>query len=276
MMTSRLVLSFVAIVLSGFANVALAGPFACNSEQTYCDIRDKGAAVGDVVGFFNQDDELVAVGSVSKIDGIERRVEFTKKYGGIRKNHTYKILDTTDESELTKKYRVYREDAKISIGGGLGLASIGVGDGASGLLFEGFGGYSLGRGLKVIGRGLFTSVSTTANGDIDAPTKNANYSLTGFGILPAIAYHHNAAKKFSVLAELGLGFMYASSTVDGSSDGIDFYVTEIENGFGMIMRGSANALFRFDQIQAGVGAAYYRIQSAQGYAISLALAYDLE
>jgi|GEM_PF-1632268 len=276
MMRNQLVVSLIAFSMMTLASVAHAGPFACNSEQTYCDVRDKGVAVGDAIGFFNKDDELVAVGTVTKIDGIERRVEFSKKYGGIRKNHTYKILDNADEAELTKKYRVYREDSKISVGGGLGLASIGVGDGAAGLLVEGFGGYSLGRGLKVIGRGMFTSVSTTANGDIDAPTKNANYSLTGFGIMPAIAYHHNAAKQFSVMGEFGLGFMYASATVDGSADGLENYVTEIENGFGMLMRGSGTAFFRFDQLIAGVGASYYRIQAAQGYSINLAVGYDLD
>jgi hypothetical protein len=273
---SRTLKIFAATTTVFAAAEAAASRARCNDRQSACYVRNKSLAIGDTVGVFTKDNELVAVGKVENINGAERKVEFNKRFGVIRQTHRFALLDTDSMESITKSYSIYKQPARITAGGGMGLAKIGIGDGASGMLIDGYGSYGWKKNFELVGRASFLNISGQANGDFGAPFSNGEFTMTGFGVTPAIAYHHNKHRTWSARAEVGVGFMYGVAEVENDPKLLKYYVTSVESGFGMLARADANVLYRVGDWQPGAGFSYLRIQDAQGFNLGILLSRDIQ
>ncbi len=268
------------IAAIAFAAISPANAWAekvrCNDRQSECFVYDKSLALGDSVGVFTRDNELVAIGKVEKIDGGERKIDIDKRYGTIQRSHRLALLESDSMSDITKSFSIYKQPSKITAGASFGLSKMGVGLGASGMAVDAFGSYSWRKNFELVGRGSFLSVSGQVNGDIFAPFPEAQFSLMGFGIAPGIAYHHNKNRLWSARAEANIGMMYSIAEVEQDDSILKNYVTDLEPGFGLLSRVEAMAFYRIGDWQPGAGASYLRVQGIQGFNLSVALSRDIK
>jgi hypothetical protein len=264
------------LVMSVGASHAHGEKVRCNDRQSECFIYDKSLALGDSVGVFTRDNELVAIGKVEKIDGGERKIDIDKRYGTIQRSHRLALLESDSMSDITKSFSIYKQPSKITAGASFSLSKMGVGLGASGMEVDAFGSYAWRRNFELVARGSFLSVSGQVNGDIFAPFPEAQFSMMGFGLAPGVAYHHNKNRIWSARAEANLGMMYSIAEVEQDDSILKNYVTDLEPGFGLLSRIEAMAFYRIGDWQPGAGASYLRVQGIQGFNLSFALSRDIK
>jgi hypothetical protein len=270
--------SLAALLLAGFiSSSAFANPqIKCSADQSHCVIREKGLAIGDVVGIITPDNEIIAIGKVEKIDGPNRRIEFTTKLGDIKSTHRFVRLESDSLEEAKKRFRPFYKSAKISAGAALSYAKITVGDGLTAFMLDGFGEHAWQDGFEFVGRASLIFGSGVVNGEFFAPTLEGQYSMYALAVLPGIAYHLRKDKPWGIRSELGLGFAYASASVDGNSEIVDQYDTSINQGFGMVLRAETTSQFRFDSFRSGFGAGYQRLHGANSFYLTATMSFEIE
>jgi hypothetical protein len=245
---------------------ALAATLKCSANQSYCNIRNKSLTVGDPIAIVNAENELVAFGKVVDLEGAIRKIEFSHRFGTIQSKDRVRRLESNDLETALTLYRKHVTPSKFSGGLAIGLLTISVGDGASGLFSEIHGTYDhLQNGLELIGSIGYLSVSGTAQGEFAAPVAEGAYALSGFSILTGAGYHARKGKAWSFRTQLEAGINFASQTVESQSDLVSKYVTEIEDGSGIALKTTVMLLGQIKAINLGLGFGYYRVQSANGF-----------
>ena len=229
--------------ISTFLASSVYAEVLCDSGQKNCYIKSKNYTIGDRVGIFNSDGDLVAAGEIKRMSGQNRAIKIDKRHGYIRRNHRFALLG--HQGMEREQYRIYRNNADHSVGGSFGLASLAVGNQAPAYEFTGFSQWKGWRGLQWVARGTYLSADGSVSKTSDNGIESRSFDLTGIGALGGAAYTIRNSRTVGFRGELGLGLMWASAKVDGSSDlsNDEEYDVDVSNGLGAFGRGGVSAIW---------------------------------
>lgn len=229
----RLITSTV-FVASLFSSVAFGRSLQCNRQQTKCLTDGTSLTIGDQVGIFNDDGELVATGEVKSMRGERRAVLINKRHGTIRKGYDLALLEQNSSSDASmgSAYKIYREPGKLAVGASLGYSSVSVGEGSPATEFSGYAQWRKWNDLLIIGRGTYSSMEGTVTTNNGFGYENLPISMQAFGALGGLAYILRENKPISFRGEMTLGAMYINANVDGDAGLVDDESTnsKVKNG----------------------------------------------
>src|SRR5690242_19276795 len=97
-----------AAAVCGFGGAAFGkAELQCNRKQTKCVTETTQLTIGDEVGVFNPDGELVATGEVTNMKGERRAVVINKRHGSIHGNYNLALLETKpSDAHFASTYKV--------------------------------------------------------------------------------------------------------------------------------------------------------------------------
>jgi len=211
-----------ATALSLISSAAAAKPLQCNSGQTLCVVSDRSdLTIGDQVGVFNDDGQLVATAAVSRMRGNKRSLAIASRTGQIAKGDRIALLDTSAiDGTPPPTYEVYREPAKYQVGASLGYSTIALGTSVPAYELSPYVQMRTWGGLLVIGRAVYASASgETSHGDVSV--EKVPMQMHGIGLLSGLGYEWFTSKPLSLRIEAAVGAMRVDATVDGSSQPVD-------------------------------------------------------
>ena len=255
---------------------AFADDMQCNKKQTKCFTEDRDLSIGDEVGVFTSDDELVAVGTVRAMRGAKRMVSIKESTGTIRKGYRLALLErNASDADYSPQYKIYRNPADISAGASFGMATAGIGEGSVAFDTSAFGSMRQWKDLELVGRFNYL----TFNGNVNRATtestgmETAPFSVNGIGLLGGIGYTWMHNSPLSFRGEVGAGFMHISATVDGSAGEVEGagYPMKVSNGFGKFIRGGVSGLYNMSdwKIELGLSNAWFHEAMASGASLGL-------
>ncbi len=258
---------------------ALAKSLQCNSRQTLCVISGSNdLTIGDRVGVFNEDGQLVATAEVSRMRGDRRSLAIASRTGRIERDDRVALLDTSaiDGAEPVE-YQKYREPAKYEIGTNLAYSTITLGDSLPG--FEA----SLYVQMRKWGGWQFTGrfVADAVNGKTsiaDSSSDKVPLTMRGFGLLGGVGYEWLRSQPLSVRVEAAVGAMNVSALVDRSAEPVNDGTADIhvKNGTAPMARWSIGGVHQIgDHWHAHVDLAESIVYQAFSNMISIGLSRDL-
>ncbi len=270
------VANLVGMVAFTFASSAAFGKsLQCNSQQTKCLTETKYLTIGDQVGIFNDDGQLVAKGEINAMRGDRRSLVISERTGTIRKGYNLALLkpDQTADS-----YRIYRDPTAMSVGGAAGYSTLSVGEGSPATEFTGFAQWRQWGGMQLIGRFVYTNM----NGDVtrNGPdgTEVLPITMNGLGLLGGVGYIIRESKPLSFRAEVAAGGMQINASVGGDSalaDSKDVN-SRIKNGLNAYARWSFGAMYNTGAWHWHVDFAESLVQQAFANTLSFGLSTDLK
>ena len=269
------------IILAWFVpNLVFAANVRCNQEQTLCQIESTRLGLGDEIGFFTSDNELVARGKVEALKGNLRNIKIEKRFGPIKANMEWKPLSDapTEKAVQEGEFKTYRAPAVWSAGGGYGYSRLGIGDGSTGHEFSGFANWRTWKYFALTGRAALLMASGTVDRNLGAGAESKAFSMFGFGLMPAVSATVLENKLISPRAELGVGLMYISADVGGDAKQVSGkgFNTNVTNGINMFLRGSVEALINLEEWHIQIGVGQSLIAEATGTILYLGAIKDLE
>lgn len=234
--------------MTGGLSVAHAEEIMCNKKQTRCVTESHVVSIGDKVGFLNDDNELVAVGEVKAMKGHRRAVLIKKKHGTIYRDHRLTLLGGVDSDAVSaSQYKIYRRPSEFTVGGTFGFSSLNIGEGTPGLETSGYAQWRSWRGINLVARGVLLQIEGSVQNYSDDGVESVPLSANGIGALGGASYIMRQSKPLSFRAELGLGLMYVSASVDGDSGKVseEGYDAKVKNGVSPYGRWSLGAMYNF-------------------------------
>jgi hypothetical protein len=245
----------LAISLAAFcalAPTALARSLQCDHTQTHCIVAEStDLTIGDKVGIFNDEGELVATGEVRAMKGERRAVLINERHGPIHKNYKLALLDKNEASDASggvAAYKVYREPPKIEVGASVGFSSVSIGNGSPATEFSVFGQYRKWGGLQLIGRATYLAMEGQLVQYTNSGTQTSPISVSGMGLLGGVGYIARENQLVSFRGELGAGAMMVNATVGGDKDVVNAGETNarVKNGTGLYGRASLGPVLNLD------------------------------
>ncbi len=228
--------------------------FTCNKKVKVCYLDDSSIVMGDTIEFLTADGDIIATGTVTRMNGTKRTVDLNSINGDVQLlAKTYSNVEATTDA-ATPKQRKYTPRGKIVAGGHLGLTNLGRGD-ANGFEISG-------EGLKtnVLGNldlqasASWYHVSGTAN-DIYNDANKGEFKANAFTLSAGPSFTFNERGPVMVRAELGLGFAYMSANINGSASNAksEDWGYQINSGFGLHLRGLVALAMNFSGAQVEIG-----------------------
>ena len=269
----------VLVATLGVATAARATDLQCNKEQTRCLTESKDLTIGDQVGVFTTDGQLVATGEVKSMNGERRAVLIQKKHGAIRKGYTLALLGDHKSDVSTEAYKIYHEPAPMSFGASLGYSTYNIGEGIAAPEVSGYGGYRFGHGFAAIGRVVYTSLSGDVTHDDGARgAEQVPLTATGIGLLGGVAYTARETQTIGFRAELAAGGMYVASAVDGDAGLADDPAahTKLKNGLNPYGRAALGTMVNFAPWHVHADAAQSLAHEAMAYTLAIGASRDLD
>jgi hypothetical protein len=243
----RISMIFTATTLLSVAAPAAAKALQCDKAQTHCVADSTDLSIGDQVGIFNDDGELVASGEVKAMKGERRAVLIEKKHGEIKKHYKLALLDTDTKSDANgvAAYRVYREPAKMTVGASVGYATVQVGDGSPATEMSAYAQWRKWGGLQLIGRATYIGMQGELTHYTDRVTETLPVSMTGIGLLGGVGYTARETKSISFPFEAAVGMMDVNASVGGDRSLINDADTNarIKNGINPYGRWSLGVMY---------------------------------
>ena len=268
-----------ASALSLLSTTALAKTLQCNADQTLCVISDSAElTIGDRVGVFNNDGDLVATAEVSRMRGDRRSLAIGSRTGRIEKGDRIALLDTSAiDGTPPLEYRTYREPAKYEVGASVGYATITLGDSVPGYEASAYFQQRKWGQFELIGRAVAEVVSgKTSHPDVS--TDKQPLKMTGLGLLGGLGYEWFTSQPLSLRVEGGIGAMQVAATVDGKKGPVDdgSANVHVKNGLSPYARWSVGAVYNYsDHWHAHLDLAESIVYQAFGNIITLGLSRDL-
>lgn len=268
-----------AAVVAASSSSALAAELMCNKDQSNCVVESRDLTIGDEVGVFTRNNELVAVGVVKSMRGQRRSVEITEATGTIRKSHRLALLERDSFVSQRSEMRVWRDEAPWTVGGSVGWASVGIGDGSPATELSVFGAKRQWGQLELIGRATMLAMEGELSRTADrvGGIETQPISLRGLGALGGVGqtWFHN--RPVSARAELGAGFMHVGATIGGDSGAVEGagYDSLVSNGFGKYIRGSIAGQYNLNPWKIELGLAQTMFHDAFATTIGLGVLKDL-
>ena len=269
----------IIVAVLGLAGIAQGGELLCNKKQTRCVIEDNtDYTIGDRIGFFNASDELVARGKVKSMRGDRRAITIGKRHGKIKRNDRIALLETRNGASVRDTYKIYRKPADLTIGGGLGLATVGIGGGSPATEFAGYAQWRKWREVEFSARGTFLAMEGEVSRTYDA-IETQPMSLSGYGLSGGVGYTLRKNKTLGFRGELGLGLMYIDANVGGDPELVaaehDFQ-SQVENGFGPYSRATIGAVLNFNAVHVNFDVTQSLIHEALASTLGAGLAIDIQ
>ncbi len=197
----------------------------CNALQTRCVADGSDFTIGDRVGFFNSDNELVARGEVIAMRGDRRAVDIEKRFGQIAGEDRIALLHNGPRSfsanRAPSSYDNYKAPSDVVAGSALGVASLNIGSGIGAQDISVFAQFNEFRGLKLVARGNYLSGSGEAHRNLEEGYEKVVVDVRGLGLWGGAAYVLRETKTLAFRGEADLGIMNASVTADGDTALID-------------------------------------------------------
>ena len=258
---------------------ALAKSLQCNSMQTLCIISDSSElTIGDRVGVFNSDGQLVATAEVSRMRGDRRSLAIAHRTGRIGRDDRIALLDTSAiDGAAPVEYQKYREPAKYEIGTNLAYSTITLGDSLPGYEASLYGQMRQWGGWQFTGRLVVDAVSgktSIADGSAD----KVPLTMHGFGLLGGVGYEWFRSQPLSVRVEAAVGAMKVSALVDGSAEPVNDGTADVhvKNGTAPMARWSMGGVYQMgDHWHAHLDLAESIVYQAFSNMISIGLSRDL-
>ena len=252
----------------------------CNKKQTKCVSDTTQLTIGDSVGVFNDDGELVATGEVIAMKGERRAVQVDSRSGVIQRDYNLALLETkpTDPG-FRNAYTIYRDPPKMSVGATAGLSTVSIGAGSPGMEYTVFGQYRVLGGLQLIGRGVYMSTSGEVSHLSDrVGLETRPFAVDGLGLLGGVGYVIREGKTISFRGELGIGGMFVSADVDGDTSLVDSgaYELRMKNGVNPFGRGTAGIMINVSGWHGHIDVAEAVVAQAAESSLALGLSKDLK
>jgi hypothetical protein len=253
-MSKKLVVSCAAFSAFALSTPAMASRnLQCDKMQTHCVVGEStDLTIGDKVGIFNDDGELVATGEVRAMRGERRAVLINERHGSIHKNYKLALLDRSEASDASGSnvaaYKVYREPPKVDIGASIGYSTVSIGDGSPATEFSVFGQVRKWGGLQLVGRAVYMAMEGQLTRYTAGGTDNLPISVSGMGLLGGIGYVAREGQTVSFRGELAAGGMDVNATVGGDKSLVDSGQTNarVKNGFGAYGRAALGPVLNMD------------------------------
>lgn len=260
---------------------AYAKTLQCNKHQTRCVTEDQELTIGDQVGIFNSDGELVAEGEVKAMKGERRAVLINKRHGAIRRDYKLSLLEgqASDASPSAAAYKIYKEPAKTQVGAELGYSSVSIGGGSPATEFSAFGQMRKWGGMQLVGRFVYEAVEgEVQHDDGDQQGETLPMSMTGIGLLGGAGYVVREGKPISFRGEVAGGAMHVSATIGGDSGlvGEEGSNAKVDNGFNLYGRWTLGAVLNMDIWHVHADVAQSLVKEAFHNTIALGLSRDLK
>ena len=249
--------SFAVLSVVLGSSQAFAGAILCNKAQTKCVIEKRDVTIGDQVGVVNSHGELVATGEIKGIRGEKRAVVITKRHGAISQDYKVALLSSGPLGESPQSFKIYKEPSKYVVGASLDYGIVSVAGGASGLGISPFGSMRLLEGLEVVGRGVFSSYSTTMALSDRISAIEAPFVMRQMGLLGGVGYRMLESNPLSFRGELSLGLTNINATIDGDTTLVDEDQNDrvkVKNGWAPTGRWSFGAYYRINKYLISVDA----------------------
>ena len=233
---------YIAIITGcfvGSAYLSAANAFTCSRKNKVCHLEDSGIVLGDKLGFLTADGDLIATGTVTKMNGSKRTIELDKITGDVNMMaESYKILDSKND-EATKSLKFYSPRPLLTVGGHLGLATLNAGGNAKGFQAsaEGIRGRFF-AGIDAQAHASWYSFSGTTN-DIYSDQHAGVFKANAFTLTAGPSYTFNPQGRVVVRTELGLGLAYTVAKINDSVGAAksEDWGYQISSGVGLHLRG---------------------------------------
>ncbi len=258
----------LALLVVLWGSTSLAFPFKCDKEQQRCEVQTRRLTVGDKVGVFTSEKQLVALGEVVDIDGSKRIVKITKKWSILLKNHDIDIINDNAFQNPDAYYQILTPLPPLFWAAQLALVNLGVGDGflateLSALVFKHFW-----RDFSYFGRVHYLTGSGSASDNLGG-AGSQNVSLSSMGVSGGLSEMLLAYSLIAIRLDGELGFSYGSVKIGGGFNEDKVLNGRFSDGFGVYLRGGASALWRRDGLQPELGLAFVLIHGSTNAAFSL-------
>lgn len=265
--------------LSSWSNVATARTLQCDHEQHRCVTESTDLAIGDRVGIFNDDHELVAKGEVIGMRGERRAVEIDRRYGVIRRTYTLALLDKRDGTDYARPYTIYHQPAKIDVGAGISYANVSIGNSSPGTEATAYAAWRAIGGLQLVGRGVYLSTSGMLM-DYSTPGNAVSRTIaaTGIGLLGGAAYSWRENQLIGFRAEAGAGMMQVNATIDGHQTLVNADETNahIQNGLLPYGRWSMGTVVNLDAWRLHLAFTESLVSQAFANMLGVAVSHDIK
>jgi|GEM_PF-2140317 len=277
----------VSVVAIAAENSLAANLESCNASRSACIVASKELITGDRVGLFTSDDRLVAFGRITKMSGSRRILVIDKAYSSIDGDERVSLLNNvTDPASIEDLYTIKRNKGRKMVDVSVATASFSVGSGAAGTETTGAWIVRSWKDLELTGRAMFSNVS----GEISQPyvlrdylgqesrsVDVQNFSANVYGGLAGVGYTLFGGSRFSLRGEVDAGAAYIAGIVGDSDMTSDSgFNTRMQNGFGLVVRGTATAMLNAGSWHVGLNLGQMTIQDASATTIGVSLSKSID
>lgn len=238
----------------------------CNKEQTQCEVDTKRLTRGDRVGIFDEDNNIVAVGTVTMLKDRIRIFKIDKRFNPIYREAKLRFLSDAQAENPLKYFTTPKTESKMELGINLEITSVGVGNGFMATGLGAFFDYRLFGRNFIVGRFYYLKGSGVATNS-DLEVDEAAINVSSFGLLGGIAIPLITSRSFGLRGEFSLGFGSTSVGTDASFDGTEIIENKV-GGSGLAARAELDAIYHMGKFNPFVGLSYFRLQSANNYTFS--------
>lgn len=285
---SRVKAAAIVFMTAMAPTIALASNIeSCNSTRSSCIVASRELITGDRVGLFSSDNRLVAYGRVSRMAGTRRIVTIDRAFSTIDGDERVSLLNNvTDPTSIEELYTIQRNKGRKMIDVTVASASYSIGSGAAGTEATGAWIVRSWRDLELTGRAMFTSVSGEVTqryvlrdylGQESRLVDVQTFSSNIYGGLAGVGYTLFGTSRLSLRGEVNAGLAYIAGIVGEadmtSSSGFD---TKMENGFGMVVRGTATAMLNMASWHLGLSLGQTNVQDASAATVGVSLSKSLD
>jgi hypothetical protein len=244
----------------------------CNREQTQCEVDTKRLTRGDRVGIFDEDNNIVAVGTVTALKDRIRIFKIDKKLNPIYRDAKQRFLSDTQAENPLKYFTTPNTENKMELGVNIEVTSVGVGNGFMATGLGAFFDYRLFGHNFVVGRFYYLKGSGVATNS-DLEVDEAAIDVSSFGLLGGIAIPLITSRTFGLRGEFSLGFGSTSVATDAPFDGTEIIEGKV-GGTGLAARAELDAIYHMGKFNPFIGLSYFRLQSANNYTFSAGAVFE--
>ena len=268
MIYARLTLFLISL---SWTSPLFASTFSCDSEQVICLIDNKKLTTGDVVGFVDRRNRLVAVGKVVGLQDNYREVELTETFAVVTTQEQIRLLTAEERQWFTATYQ-----AKQSLGASFSMARLNVDNGFDGQEYNLLFTRNLHEGLGLSIRSIYARVAGSAIEKTGLSTNEHDLYITGIGMTGGLSYELALVSFLSAKAEMGAGAMVISHS---TGNNISLEDVELNNriidGTNPLVKASASLLFDVSLFHAELLISNNYIYRSHLYSFGLGLVTEL-